>query len=225
MNIVALLCACAALAFALVLSEPAQEWDTPRPAVVARVVPFYPAPARRERVTGDVVVEVRLDSDGNVTAAEVVSGPPLLRDDSLAAAARWRFAPGAGGATLRLTFEYLWSADEEVQTSSPYRVAVVRPQRPETVSRFNEAEVGKSCEVHGFVLEKDKVAISYGFLAFGDGPAEAARAQFPHANSAVPGGCVVSDESPKYAEVLYCRACRAAEGRWREEQRPHKQGV
>jgi hypothetical protein len=99
---------------------------------------------------------------------------------------------------------------------------LVRPKGPDTVSHINEKDVGRSCELHGFVFEKDKVPISYGLLGVGD--PEAARAQFPNSNSWVPGGCFISDDSPKYAEVLYCRACRAAEERWRREQGPREPG-
>jgi hypothetical protein len=56
-------------------------------------------------------------------------------------------------------------------------------------------------------------------IAFDPNHAEAQKILFPYSRSWVGGGCVVDDESPKFAEVLYCRACRAAEEKWREEYR------
>jgi hypothetical protein len=77
---------------------------------------------------------------------------------------------------------------------------------------------GKTCEVHGFKLEKDKVEIAYGLMLLDPNANEAAK-NFPNANRSVGGGCVITDESPKYAEVLYCRACRAAEDDWKQKRK------
>jgi hypothetical protein len=54
--------------------------------------------------------------------------------------------------------------------------------------------------------------------------AEALRTLFPHSNRRVGGGCEVTDDSQKFAEILYCRACRAAEERWIEEHRKEPKG-
>ena len=97
--------------------------DAP-PAVVSAVAPFFPPVAFAARAMGTVVVEVKVDDAGAVTAAEVVSGHPLLRKASLDAARRWRFAaaPGAGGARVaRLTFLF----DE-------------RKDKPEPLSAYND---------------------------------------------------------------------------------------
>ena len=80
--------------------------DAP-PAVVSAVAPVYPPAAWAARATGVVFIEVKVDSAGAVTSAEWASGHPLLKDTSLQAARRWRFAAahGAEGArTAKLTF-------------------------------------------------------------------------------------------------------------------------
>ena len=70
------------------------------------------------------------------------------------------------------------------------------------------------CEVHGVALERDKVKIVYGLIEFKAGYIEAKRRLFPNSNTVYFGGCVITDDSPKYAEVLYCRRCREAETEW-----------
>jgi TonB family protein len=55
--------------------------------------PAYPNDARREGVSGTVVVQVKIDEEGKVYAAEAVSGPSQLRIASMAAARLARFTP------------------------------------------------------------------------------------------------------------------------------------
>lgn len=55
--------------------------------------PTYPAAARAVRASGSVNVEVVVDEQGNVTSASAVSGHPLLRAASVAAAKQVKFAP------------------------------------------------------------------------------------------------------------------------------------
>ncbi|MBS1813619.1 MAG: TonB family protein [Acidobacteria bacterium] len=55
--------------------------------------PVYPAAASAARVAGEVRVQASIDRDGNVAAARVISGPPLLRDAALDAVHQWRFRP------------------------------------------------------------------------------------------------------------------------------------
>jgi protein TonB len=58
-----------------------------------RVQPDYPASARASRQSGTVAVEVSINERGDVVAAQVLSGPLLLRDAAAAAARRWKFKP------------------------------------------------------------------------------------------------------------------------------------
>lgn len=55
----------------------------------------YPAGARLARKEGIVVVRVKFDGEGKVTAAEAISGPKELIIDSLANAKKWRFHPNS----------------------------------------------------------------------------------------------------------------------------------
>ena len=82
---------------------------TPRPAAPPRRAPFtatvldgkatskpmppYPPEAKAAGVEGTVVVRVAVDEAGKVVEAEAISGHPLLREASVAAARRALFAP------------------------------------------------------------------------------------------------------------------------------------
>jgi hypothetical protein len=76
-----------------------------------------------------------------------------------------------------------------------------------------KSDENMTCEVHGLKLEKDEVEVVYGLLPFDEERMEAHK-NFPHANTWVGGGCVISGDSPERFEVIYCRACRAAEEEW-----------
>jgi TonB family protein len=61
--------------------------------VVRRVDPIYPLLAQQENVQGSVVLQARIDKDGNVQAVQVVSGPSMLTSAALEAVKQWRFKP------------------------------------------------------------------------------------------------------------------------------------
>jgi Ca-activated chloride channel family protein len=58
-----------------------------------RVEPVYPESAKRARVFGMVMLEVRVDENGNVTEARVVQGHPLLDDAAINAVKQWQYSP------------------------------------------------------------------------------------------------------------------------------------
>lgn len=60
---------------------------------IKRVQPPYPLEAKAARAASPVQVQVTIGTTGEVMAAEVVSGHPLLRDVAHAAALQWRFKP------------------------------------------------------------------------------------------------------------------------------------
>jgi TonB family protein len=109
--------------------------DAGRPAVVSAVAPAYPPVAKASRIKGEVVVEVKLDAQGKVTSAAVVSGNELLRKASEKAAAAWRFAPADEAAkvrTARLTFAYLHAEDVDLtRTGEETTVVFMPPYRVE----------------------------------------------------------------------------------------------
>lgn len=61
--------------------------------VVHRVEPIYPPQAQQEHVQGSVVLQARIDKDGNVQDVQVLSGPAILTKAALEAVRQWRFKP------------------------------------------------------------------------------------------------------------------------------------
>lgn len=76
---------------------------TPLPQLLSAPQPRYPPQALRRRLEGEVVLELRIEADGRVGSARVLSAnPPGLFDDAaVAAASRWRFEAGAAAVTTR----------------------------------------------------------------------------------------------------------------------------
>lgn len=64
------------------------------PVVKARPMATYPIEARKQRLTGEVGLELTVDDDGRVVKAEVVQPlEPTMDEAALAAAQRWTFTP------------------------------------------------------------------------------------------------------------------------------------
>jgi periplasmic protein TonB len=70
--------------------------------------PKYPLEAQRAGVSGEVLVEFTVATDGSVSAARVVRGnPPRTFDrEALSAVKRWRFQPVASPVTTRRTIGF-----------------------------------------------------------------------------------------------------------------------
>jgi hypothetical protein len=100
----------------------------PRPAITKFVYPSYPPAAKAMRVMGEVSVTVIIDKEGKVISGNPLSGHPLLKSASWAAAAQFLFEPSADIAqrTAILCFVYLDSAKtQDVRRyENPYRLAV-----------------------------------------------------------------------------------------------------
>jgi TonB family protein len=58
-----------------------------------RVEPEYPEEARRQRMQGAVVLDVRIGRDGAVQDVKLVNGQQLLAGAAIAAVKQWRFKP------------------------------------------------------------------------------------------------------------------------------------
>jgi peptidyl-prolyl cis-trans isomerase A (cyclophilin A) len=58
-----------------------------------KTVPEYPIDARQAGVSGTVVLEAIIDTDGRVQDLKVISGPALLQQAALDAVKSWRYRP------------------------------------------------------------------------------------------------------------------------------------
>ena len=61
--------------------------------LIRRVAPVYPPLARQARIQGIVTLKVIVSKDGEVRAAEPVSGHPMLAPAAIAAVKQWRYTP------------------------------------------------------------------------------------------------------------------------------------
>lgn len=59
------------------------------------VQPEYPEAARQARVEGTVVLDTKVDANGDVEDATVISGPPLLAPAAVDAVKHWKYKPYA----------------------------------------------------------------------------------------------------------------------------------
>ncbi len=86
---------------------------TPVPALLEAPQPRYPLTALRRKLEGEVVLELRIEADGRVAQARVMSAtPPGLFDEAaVAAAQRWRFAAGQDAVTTRQVMRFRLPAD------------------------------------------------------------------------------------------------------------------
>ncbi len=61
--------------------------------LIQRLEPTYPTLARAARVQGDVVLSAIIDTNGQITNLQLVSGHPMLVPAALAAVKQWRYKP------------------------------------------------------------------------------------------------------------------------------------
>jgi TonB family protein len=66
----------------------------------------YPPAARAQGIQGTVTVQVKLDSSGSVTDAQVLSGPEELRKVALESVLNWHFTNDGAGATRQIAIAF-----------------------------------------------------------------------------------------------------------------------
>jgi TonB family protein len=78
--------------------------------VMHRTGVSYPEAALKQGVQGTVVVEVKLDSNGNVGDAHVVSGPDELRNAALKSVLQWHLMKNLAGSTRQVSISFVLPA-------------------------------------------------------------------------------------------------------------------
>ena len=63
------------------------------PMKVRDIKPAYPPDALAAKVSGIVILEITIGTDGSVTDAKVLRGNPLLNDAALGAVRQWQYTP------------------------------------------------------------------------------------------------------------------------------------
>jgi protein TonB len=61
--------------------------------LITSVPPVYPALAKTQHVSGNVLVDALIDANGRVTTMKVVSGPTLLHQAAMDALRQWKYQP------------------------------------------------------------------------------------------------------------------------------------
>lgn len=63
------------------------------PMKVRDVKPVYPPAAQEAKVSGIVIAEITIGTDGTVTEAKILRGVPLLNEAALEAVKQWQYTP------------------------------------------------------------------------------------------------------------------------------------
>jgi protein TonB len=67
--------------------------DVKQAKLISAVPPVYPALAKNQRVSGNVLVDALIDANGRVTTMKIVSGPTLLHQAAMDALKQWKYQP------------------------------------------------------------------------------------------------------------------------------------
>lgn len=103
------------------------------PKIEKFVLPTYPPAARAVRAEGEVKVEARISTNGELLDTKALDGHPLLRAASVQAVRRWIFEPPASEQSVVVTFVFLVGELKNVTRLriNSYRHYVITP--PPTV--------------------------------------------------------------------------------------------
>jgi TonB family protein len=126
-------------------------------AVLHRAPVAYPDAARAKGVQGDVVVEVKLDSAGNVADAHVVSGPDELRRPALESVLEWHFTRDSAGQTRQVTIGF----HAATSGTSAANVDKTQGSAPATLktARLQASAIGQTVRLIAFIgLPEDQQA-------------------------------------------------------------------
>lgn len=107
--------------------------QTDKPKVIKYFAPKYPPAAQAVRATGAVIVNVRIDKDGNVISAVAESGHPLLRKACENAAKGWMFSTISINEEREIKIAFLLglsskSKKDKVKFKKPYTLEIVAAQ-------------------------------------------------------------------------------------------------
>jgi TonB family protein len=67
--------------------------EATKPQLLQHAPPVYPPIAKAARVSGDVVLELQVQTDGRVSRANVISGPAMLQQSALDGIRKWTYRP------------------------------------------------------------------------------------------------------------------------------------
>jgi hypothetical protein len=195
--------------------------------VVKAVSPNFPALASVARISGKVVVEVNINSQGNVILAKLTEGHALLKTVSEDTARKWKFnvvsTPNVRIALITFLYTIIANEEEDVSPIFTYpfgiEIKYKYPVAPKTLNYIpdivDDENIQIVCKIHKELLLKDNVPIGYGLITQDKSYEKAHSNLFPNSNSFVYGGCLREDSIN--ANILYCFSCRQAEISWKSK--------
>lgn len=69
--------------------------DVKQARLISSVPPLYPALAKSQHVSGNVLIDALIDANGRVTTMKVVSGPTLLHQAAMDSLRQWKYQPAS----------------------------------------------------------------------------------------------------------------------------------
>jgi TonB family protein len=99
--------------------------ETNGAALMHRSALAYPAGAAAKRIEGTVTVQVKVDDKGNVSDANVVSGPDELRKAVLQSVLNWHFTRDAANSTRQVAVTFQLSREAAAQPPRAAAITVV----------------------------------------------------------------------------------------------------
>lgn len=128
--------------------------------VIKQVAPVYPEEAERAGVEGNVVLEVTIEKNGEVSLTKVISGDKLLQQAALDAVKQWRFTNDENGpVTIQLTIAFALNSDagerqRDVRSlTNIYKVNAVYPEPAKREGIQGQVSVEITVNEKGEVIE------------------------------------------------------------------------
>jgi len=105
------------------------------PIKIRDVRPVYPPDAQAARVSGTVILEIRVGTDGSVENAQILRSIPLLDQAAVEAVTQWRFTPTllngrAVPVIMTVTMNFVLEASDVVREVSPAARVEAIPAEP-----------------------------------------------------------------------------------------------
>ena len=73
-------------------TSPQDQWDV-EPKLIEKVEPEYPPDAEREGVKGEVVLQVRIETDGSTSYLRTLRSLHLCTEAAVSSAEKWKWEP------------------------------------------------------------------------------------------------------------------------------------
>jgi TonB family protein len=113
---------------------------------------FYPRPAAEKGIQGTVVMQADVDTQGNITDARVLSGPPELRKAALQPVLTWRFKSDGRASTRQISVAFQVPPLQELDSRETRRKAAAATEEMEVSRRAQLEQIELSLQA----LERER---------------------------------------------------------------------